>query len=472
MACGSKVQKVVGGKSEFDYGQDIYFLEKQQILEHGLSPDFVKRLDLATFAHEIFTHKLDLKRCKKGLKGYTIIFLSDEAKDIILSNSVENPLLTIFLQLVAIILALHISSTSKKVTKQAVLALCNSDTIPELSRISKMNITPVIDLAVRVSSDKKLLLDLYNDTLIRIIKVMEQLVLTLEPVAATDLVEELEEMRHEDMLQLYKGQTIDNYQVEDWLTIQDQQKDTKIQSSPVLQETSYDDYDDVYQNEDVNESTNYMMEVDQVYDDDKENRQYTPKSTQSDGLSKSSSRKSSANSKSAGKRKADLDPDYMEESEELPPITMRRRKQDIIDEVDGFVTDPESNTTISNTKRRVQPTVARNQAASNIGTSKSTAATTTTTKQRKATVHWTDKEVARLMDLVDNFRYKENEIVTKKRTIKWSRLKRYDEDHGDILHLRSQVQLKDKYRELTDNGAHRRQVMEIRARKPTENNSR
>ncbi|KAF9999888.1 hypothetical protein BGZ79_006527 [Entomortierella chlamydospora] len=452
------------GKREIDPGNDFDFLNKHQILEHGLSSDFVARLDLATFAHEIFMDELDPERCKNGLRGFTLIFLSEKPKDFLSSCEEENPLLTIFLQLVILALYARSISSSEKVTTQTILALCDTTTIPELSRLSKMNVTSVIEFAVMVSNNDKELLALYNNTLKRIIKQMERLLQSLEPIAAIDFAEELEEMRKEGIEQLYKDQKISNddeYDSEIWLPARDHQGDVDI---------SYDEdgvsADNVDHNVDINGSADIAMDLEQIHDDDNEDRQYTPDIVQPSRNSRASLERSVKNAKKAVSRKIESDSDFEEGDEELPPKTLKRRKQEIKEDDDGFVTDPsESDASVSRANRGGRPSLTREAPADNAARVRTAAAAP---KKRKATVHWTQKEISRLMNLVEDFRYEEHEIKAKKRTIKWSRLKAYDEDHGNVLHARSQVQLKDKYRELTDNGAHRQKVLEIfRARKPT-----
>ncbi|KAF9437328.1 hypothetical protein BGZ76_001215 [Entomortierella beljakovae] len=83
-------------------------------------------------------------------------------------------------------------------------------------------------------------------------------------------------------------------------------------------------------------------------------------------------------------------------------------------------------------------------------------------KVRKQNRPWTSKEIGRLMELVPRFQHKTSETSgTKYRKIQWSKLKRYDSMNGNILEHRTDVMLKDKYREKTDNGHHRQQVNQI-----------
>ncbi|KAF9401205.1 hypothetical protein BGX21_002391 [Mortierella sp. AD011] len=456
------------GKHEIDPDNDFDFLSKHQILELGLSSDFVVRLDLATFAHEIFMDELDPERCKNGLRGFTLIFLSEKPKDFLSSCEEENPLLTIFLQLVILALYARSISSSEKVTKQTILALCDTATIPELSRLSKMNVTPVIEFAVMVSNNDKELLALYDNTLKQIIKQMKRLLQSLEPIAAIDFAEELEEMRKEGIEQLYKDQKISNddeYDSEIWLPARDHQGDVEI---------SYNEdgvsADNADHNVDTSGNADIVMDLEQIHDDDNEDRRYTPDIVQPSHNSRASLQRSVKNAKKAVSKKIESDSDFEEGGEELPLKTLKRRKQEINEDDDDFVTDPsesdpsESDASVSYANRGRRPSLTREAPANNAARVRSAAAAP---KKRKATVHWTQKEISRLMELVDSFRYKKHEIKAKKRMIKWSRLKAYDEDHGNVLRARSQVQLNDKYRELTDNGAHREKVLKIfRARNP------
>ncbi|KAF9943498.1 hypothetical protein BGZ70_005877, partial [Mortierella alpina] len=58
-----------------------------------------------------------------------------------------------------------------------------------------------------------------------------------------------------------------------------------------------------------------------------------------------------------------------------------------------------------------------------------------------------------------------SDSCARKRFVKWSKLKEYDETHGDVLHHRDQIMVKDKYRDWTDDGQHRKHVSEYRKAK-------
>ncbi|KAF9112688.1 hypothetical protein BGX27_002949 [Mortierella sp. AM989] len=84
-----------------------------------------------------------------------------------------------------------------------------------------------------------------------------------------------------------------------------------------------------------------------------------------------------------------------------------------------------------------------------------------TVKAKRQYRPWTTEEVDRLMELAPRYLYEPSAATTKPRKVHWSRLKKFDEGDGNILKHRSEVMLKDKYREKTDNGRHRQYVMQI-----------
>ncbi|KAI7832667.1 hypothetical protein BC939DRAFT_3621 [Gamsiella multidivaricata] len=98
-------------------------------------------------------------------------------------------------------------------------------------------------------------------------------------------------------------------------------------------------------------------------------------------------------------------------------------------------------------------------------------------KERRKNRTWTRAEVERLMELVPRFQHRLESGAAaaatgpgqkqRSRKVQWARLKRFDEQNGNILRHRDQVMLKDKYREQTDHGRHRAQVSEILRTKST-----
>lgn len=85
-------------------------------------------------------------------------------------------------------------------------------------------------------------------------------------------------------------------------------------------------------------------------------------------------------------------------------------------------------------------------------------------KEKRKYRPWSSEEVNRLMELAPQFLHDPtagDAEGRKKRNVKWAQLKAHDERHGNILKHRTQVNLKDKYREKTDEGQHRQEVIMI-----------
>ncbi|KAG0365141.1 hypothetical protein BGX24_004256 [Mortierella sp. AD032] len=88
-------------------------------------------------------------------------------------------------------------------------------------------------------------------------------------------------------------------------------------------------------------------------------------------------------------------------------------------------------------------------------------------KEKRKYRPWSKEEVDRLMELAPRFFHVQTAVEGdgRKRNVKWAKLKTYDEHHGNVLKHRTQVNLKDKYREKTDEGQHRQVVAQIRQTK-------
>ncbi|KAK3844464.1 MAG: hypothetical protein J3R72DRAFT_70915 [Linnemannia gamsii] len=88
-------------------------------------------------------------------------------------------------------------------------------------------------------------------------------------------------------------------------------------------------------------------------------------------------------------------------------------------------------------------------------------------KEKRKYRPWSKEEVDRLMELAPRFFHAQTAVEGdgRKRNVKWAKLKTYDEHHGNVLKHRTQVNLKDKYREKTDEGQHRQEVAQIRQTK-------
>ncbi|KAF9130903.1 hypothetical protein BGW39_002493 [Mortierella sp. 14UC] len=84
-------------------------------------------------------------------------------------------------------------------------------------------------------------------------------------------------------------------------------------------------------------------------------------------------------------------------------------------------------------------------------------------KEKRKYRPWSKEEVRRLMELAPRFFHDQSasDGDGRRRKVKWAKLKTYDEHHGNLLKYRTQVNLKDKYREQTDKGQHRQEVAQI-----------
>ncbi|KAI1310800.1 hypothetical protein EDD11_003646 [Mortierella claussenii] len=466
------------GRRELEPSRDIKYLEERQILEHGLDTTFVVRLNLATFAHDLISATdLELKSCKECLRGFTKLLMN--------KNEPLSPVLkAIFFQLLAVILVQKVkslsslpSASSPDTIRMSIASACTSDNIPELSIVSNMVVTPVIDLATSVFNSKTQLRAVYNDTLRRIFERISSKLQPLAPIAHSDFArKELETWKKQFFAKTQGISATDKdslYDNEDWLTLPPQSKDDEemhsSQPSPDLEVDHGQDFDmDMdMENDEQDQYEEQQQETQQ--------RQYTPKkkvvlkpsplkkhhdpattkpappSTSSPSKRTSLARNAIASKKAVKSIDTDLSSsDENQEPVSVPPKRLKRQiqEEDMEDE-DGFITDPDEPANSSSTDATTAPTSAK--------------------KVRKRTRHWTVEEVERLMKLVDRFKYDDSEVGDRKRTIKWAQLKAYDAQRGNVLKARNQVQLKDKYREQTDNGRHRDHVKALyRARHASE----
>lgn len=135
------------------------------------------------------------------------------------------------------------------------------------------------------------------------------------------------------------------------------------------------------------------------------------------------------------------------DEEFIPPVPKKRRRKSA---------SPGADDGQEGTSRSGVPTVEIHRRPAS-----HSPAPTTEKKARKKNRPWSFQEQERLLELVPKFKHSASDKAARKRTVKWSKLKEYDRTHGDVLHYRDQVMLKDKYRDLTDNGQHRQHVSEI-----------
>ncbi|KAF8939753.1 hypothetical protein BGZ58_008841 [Dissophora ornata] len=434
---GKQVLQVLWGSND-----EFYFLERHQILEHGLDEGFVARFDLATFAHEIFTPALDLDRCKRGLAGFTTIFLSEETS---LSDDSQRPLRVIFSQLVAI--------------------------------------APIVEVATRVSNDDEQLLSLYGNTLKLIKNQIKSTLQSHAPVTCQEYVQDCMQHRESEMSELYRDkQDSDNdkYQNEVWFPSQSQQDEGEKQSSypspevsvtdeapdEILGEASDEIPDEAL--DEAPEDDQLMKSQDERLDDQMEinhsqnSMQYTPTTkmsypSQDPPRKLTRTRETGVSSKNALQRTTDSKSNSSSNAEsDFVPPKLEKRSSQVFDDEDAYLTDPDNAT----------DPLRSQGAGEGPSTDRDTSATHPAVRQpvvkkpRRMNRPWTYEEESRLRSLVPLFLYQEDHFSIKPRTVKWSKLKSHDEKNGNVLRHRTQVMLKDKYRELTDNGRHRALVSE------------
>lgn len=197
-----------------------------------------------------------------------------------------------------------------------------------------------------------------------------------------------------------------------------------------------------------------------------------------------------------------------EGGDDIPPPPPSKRKRVFSDDADTYVTDPEDETTSQSvdTEGNDETNQTSNQNKAKKTTNKrcvcggctcggctcggvqktrkpgrprktptaqegDETSSSSGPKERKKNRAWTSDEVSALERLASmpQFRHDPEEQQGKKRQrkIRWAALKEYDASHGNILQHRNQIQLKDKHRDLSDDGEHYRLVQEINKRKQT-----
>lgn len=93
----------IAGKERISTDTDLYFLNKDQMLEHGLDSAFKERIDMATFARGTMAPQLVLARMQQSLRDFELVFLQ-HPKD--LQNEDEpEPLIETFLYLITLVIS-------------------------------------------------------------------------------------------------------------------------------------------------------------------------------------------------------------------------------------------------------------------------------------------------------------------------------------------------------------------------------
>ncbi|KAG0349118.1 hypothetical protein BG005_011163 [Podila minutissima] len=189
-----------------------------------------------------------------------------------------------------------------------------------------------------------------------------------------------------------------------------------------------------------------------------------------------------------------------EGGDELPPPPLSKKRRIISDDAEAYATDPEdenssqsmdtedNDETLQHKAKKTtnkthdsygacdgsgrkhgKPGRPRKASVPESDTETNSSSAPNGPKERKKNRPWTSEEVSRLESLVNMPQFKHSpekqRHKIRKLTIRWAALKMYDQDNGNVLRHRTQVQLKDKHRDLNDDGEHYRQVKEINKRR-------
>ncbi|CAO3565621.1 unnamed protein product [Mortierella alpina] len=501
-------KRLCRGRKWIDPQSDFLMLQRHHILKHQLTPDFVTRLNMASLAHQLFTLSLDRTRCIRGLEGMRAIFLPEIFQ---LSDESQWPVREVFLQLVVITLVLqarHIES-SESVSMVSLLGACDSSIIPDLVLLVNTNITELLHLAERVSSDEGKFEALVSDTMVKTIAQMKALHQTLAVPACQSLVEDLKQTRNKELEELYRGIPNGMLELEEneiWL--QDDTIDMNQEMDADHRDTSPDPEirEPSSQPKESNRRrcTPPVIDLDEPMDIDcDEGMQHTEH-----GYATSGAEYPATNSKPCSKSVRPRRPSFrlprlqsffegqeatfatarskhLGSSDSEMPLhkvmkqvesarsskivleSFQRRVEDRgksqpqsigveDDDDDAYLTDPSESAKTEPGSRNdcgTRATWWSSLSSSSQELRPSTFATPAIAVRRR-TKHWSKEEEDQLVKYVPFFRYTPAETERMKRTmeVKWSDLKDYDAQHGNVLRDRTQVMLKDKFRELKKKG--------------------
>ncbi|KAF9945134.1 hypothetical protein BGZ72_001625 [Mortierella alpina] len=476
--------------------------------------NFVTRLNMASLAHELFTPSLDRVRCVKALEGMRNVFLPEIAQ---LNDEPRWHTREVFLQLVVITLVLqarHLDS-SESVSMVGLLGACDSSIIPDLTMLVNMNITELLNLAERVSSDERKLEALVSDTMVKTIAQMKNLHQTLADPVCVSLVEDLEQTRKKEMTELYRDipkRMLDVGESEIWLQVinafkdnQDLDEDQRdISPDPKIQAPLYqpksngrkrtpptidldepigiDRYGSTWQTERVHGADGEKSMATDSESCSRTIRRHRPSFQLPRLQSFFEGQKAfffSARSEDVSNCEAGISPQKVIKQLETTgstriapePYFQRRavdpngsQRQSIV--VEDEDEDDDDNVYLTDAS---QPARAGSEFKSDHhGTraawwsalpSSSSALKPRTAASpgiaaRRRTKHWSKEEEDHLIKYVPFFRYAPQEVhrMKRKMEVRWSDLKDYDIQHGNVLRDRTQVMLKDKFRELKKKG--------------------
>ncbi|KAF9991230.1 hypothetical protein BGZ75_002858 [Mortierella antarctica] len=423
-------RRLCRGRRWIDPQSDFFMLQRHHILDQQLAPDFVSRLNMASLAHELFTPPLDRTKCIRGLEGMRSIFLPEISQ---LSDETRWPVREVFLQLAVITLVLQARyiESSESVSMVGLLGACDSSIIPDLTLLVNTNITELLNLAERVSGDEGKLEALVSDTMVKTIAQMKTFHQTLTAPVCQSLVEDLKQTRKREMEELRRDipkSMLELGENEIW-----------------LQDDAFMDRQDM--DEDQRDTLPGSEIETSLYPSKSNGRKRTPSVIDLDepmDVGRDGGTRQTEHAHGAGSK------------EHL----IRSKQQTITvedEDDDAYLTDPsESSRTGSGSRNDRGPRATWWSALSSSSSSalRPRTAATPAIAARRRTKHWSRDEEDRLIKYVPFFRYAPQEIhrMKRKMEVRWSDLKDYDVQHGNVLRDRTQVMLKDKFRELKKKG--------------------
>ncbi|KAG0346147.1 hypothetical protein BG004_002350 [Podila humilis] len=465
--------KVENAKQGMDPEHGFHFLRRDLMLKYGLDQPFKDRSDLATFVHGIMTLEPDLNRCRQALKDYYELFLQEHPG---LLSDFDNQTTETFLYLITLTLTL---ATTKDVQPAEINMLsvqerCNSDTIPHAEALQDMNVTPLISLAVDLAKDRVLLLEMYEDFLKNIILLLRQRLQDIGPPLSF-LYDMLAEDRQEQLKTIYVGSKAVALQKQK-ISTRKWYKDAFIRIDiPGEKSNGQDSQSSLPSDAGVpqpkkDKGKTRMVSPPGADHEDRPPMDIEMENEWENGTQSHDGAGVEGTLEISSSHEAIPTLEEFEGGDDLPPPPVsRKRKQVIDDDSDAYLTDPETENKDSWEARLLSKVDSHGE----ISRSKSASTTkgispnpSSAVLGRKKTRHWDREEIVRLLELAEKpeFRHNDNKAGNK---MKWSDLLRYDQKHGNVLRHRTQVQLKDKYRALTDKGEHSRWVQDRNNKKAT-----
>ncbi|KAF9931469.1 hypothetical protein FBU30_010085 [Linnemannia zychae] len=486
-------QTIAMGREEFGLEGDNTYLDEVLIKEHELFTGVAARLDLATFCHVVFVPTTDLQRVQRAVKDFAYIFFGKKDSK---SRANSKPLQEAYSQLVAVLLALYAQynrASYKRLEMKDIKKAFQSKLVSESIAPLELDKDAAFRLSRDVANDTKELDALYNDTLKKIIERVSAKEKSLPRPKDKEGVAEIQK-KHEDSIAeilktIPKSKTSDKHNSKPWLI------DNKIQGKTTTPSHEIEKLDDI----EMEESEDIEMDEPPKIRSTRVLRGNAPQRSRQQQLSPSphadnmdisdpddipqppakllqpskvtkvghsasgsSTRQVVASAVQATKenilsesrKRQYVDPNPIESESDEEEEVLIRKKSKISRRSEQKQTRPSPS-----------PSSSSSLHSSSIDTSESESAEDPEPERdasgRRKTRRWTEREVKQLMKLVPKFMYEDSEIKGRKRTIKWAALKAYDRSHGHILRHRSQVMLKDKYRDQTDEGRHRQRVHEL-----------